>query len=88
MADTPVVTRRDHRGTEGVIKDADPEGSKAKSTSKDTSSSSSGVTAANVSRTERPAKADEGTRSFGAPLSTTGADTTRQRDNQSTDSSQ
>lgn len=48
---------------------------------------SSGVTVSQALRSERPAAQDEGVRSFGAPLGTE-SDRQKQKDAQSTDTSQ
>lgn len=82
---------RDYRGIEGAVDDA-VEGKEGVSPKAGVRSStvrrSNGVTTQNVSRTERVPEADEGTKAFGAPLSTPAPDTERKRKGQSTDESQ
>jgi hypothetical protein len=84
MADSPATVRRDFRGTKGAVDDADPVSTKTgvKSTPV---RRSNGVTTSQALKSERVAKADEGTRSFGAPL---GTESERQKQGQSTDSNQ
>ena len=87
MADTPAAVRRDYRGTEGVIDDADPAPAEAPAPAT-TVRSSAAVTVEQVKETERTPKADEGVRAFGPPLTTGASETERQKRNQSTDDKQ
>jgi hypothetical protein len=89
MADEIEYEHRDYRGTPGAIKDAEEgKGAKpAESAPPPVTTRDSGVSVSEVHRTEREPEKDEGTRSFGAPLSTPPPSTERQRKGQSTDDS-
>ncbi len=76
--------RRDYRGVEGAVDDADPT-PKAGVKSSKVVRRSNGVTVAQALKSERKPASDEGARSFGAPL---GTESERQREGQSTDSNQ
>ena len=78
------VNYRDYRGVDGVVDDAEKTVATPKRKAQ-IAVRSNAVTAAQALASERAAKADEGTRSFGAPL---GTESERQREAQSTDNSQ
>lgn len=70
---------RDFRGVDGIVNDADPVASAKKIIASRSVRRSNGVTVVQALRSERKAEEGEGTRAFGAPL-------TSPADNQSTDS--